>query len=212
MRANAYGSRLHWLSLVPLLVASAAIEAASLAGRDLVSGLHLGGYVILMRHASSPRTPPEAAQADPGNPQHERQLDETGRSSARAMGDALRRLHIPIGQVLSSPTYRALETVRLAQLGSPTTFGELGDAGHSMQADASGVRGAWLRAKVAVTPARGTNTIIVTHFPNIAEAFPQAAKDLQDGEALIFQADGHGDTTLMARVKIEEWPRLAASP
>lgn len=71
-------------------------------------------YVILMRHASSPRTPPEAGQANPDNAQHERQLDETARSAARAMGDAVRRL--PTARTLSSspttPTFRRLSPPR----------------------------------------------------------------------------------------------------
>jgi hypothetical protein len=50
--------------------------------------------VIVMRHANSPPTPPDPAQANADNVQHERQLDETGRSSARALGEALRQLHI----------------------------------------------------------------------------------------------------------------------
>lgn len=56
-----------------------------------------------MRHASSPREPPDAAHTDAENAADERQLDENGRASARAMGEALRGLHIPIGDVLSSP-------------------------------------------------------------------------------------------------------------
>ncbi len=189
-----------------------AADAATLAGRELVTALRHGGYVILMRHASSPRTPPEGAKADPENLQHERQLDEVGRDSARAMGSALHRLRIPIGQVLSSPTYRALETVRLAQLGRPWTSDELGDGGQSMRPDANSTRGAWLRAKVAEPPKPGTDTVIVTHYPNISEAFPGAAKDLADGEALIFRPRGHSGSELVARVRIEEWSRLANLP
>jgi len=49
------------------------------------------------------------------------------------MGKALRDLRIPIGNVLSSPTYHALETVRLAQFGVPHTFVELEDNGQNMQ-------------------------------------------------------------------------------
>jgi phosphohistidine phosphatase SixA len=177
----------------------------------LVHALRKGGYVIVMRHASSPRTPPDPAQANSDNVQHERQLDEVGRSSALAMGEALRRLRIPIGQVLSSPTYRALETVRLARLGKAKTYSQLGDSGQSMQADPSGGRAGWLRAKAADTPPAGTNTIIVTHFPNVTEAFAERAAGLADGEALIFHADGRGGAPLVARVKIEEWPHLAAS-
>ncbi len=200
------------LLLSSVLVLCGVAHGVPLAGPGLVAALGSGGYVILMRHASSPPTPPEPAQANPDNTQHERQLDESGRASARAMGEALRQLHIPVGEVLSSPTYRALETVRLARLGMPKKFPELGDAGHSMTSDKTGKRGAWLRERVAVQPPRGTNTIIVTHFPNVSEAFPDDAKGLEDGEALIFRPDSHGGASLIARVKITEWARLASSP
>jgi phosphohistidine phosphatase SixA len=197
------------LALPTLVALCAATGAASLTGKDLTAALQRGGYVILMRHASSPRTPPDPAQADADNVHHERQLDEAGRASARAMGDALHRLRIPIGQVLSSPTYRALETARLAGLGPAQTYAELGDAGQSMTPDASGTRGAWLRSRVAQTPEPGTNTLIITHAPNIREAFPSEGADLADGEALVFRPEGNGSSSLVARVKIQDWPRLA---
>jgi len=181
-----------------------------LSGGAFVSALRSGGYVILMRHASSPRTSPDAAQANADNVEQQRQLDEVGRSSARAFGQALRQLKIPIGRVLSSPTYRALETVRLANLGVPRTMPQLGDSGQSMQADRSGERAIWVRSTVAVPPPAGTNTIIVTHLPNISEAFPQSGDGLADGEALIFHPDGHGAASLVSRVRIDEWTQLAA--
>ncbi len=56
-----------------------------------------------------------------------RQLDEAGRRGAAAMGEAIRALRIPIGAVLTSPTYRALETVKHAGVGAPTVVEELGD-------------------------------------------------------------------------------------
>jgi phosphohistidine phosphatase SixA len=195
-------------SLLLLLGLSAGSQAADVSGHNLLSALRTGGYVILMRHANSPRTLPDATQADADNPQHERQLDEAGRSSARGMGEALHRLGIPIGRVLSSPTYRALETVRLARLGQPQTFPQLGDDGQSMMTDTSGSRAAWLTARAAEPPMAGTNTIIVTHFPNIAEAFPQAAAGLAEGEALILHPDGRGSATLVARLKIVDWNNL----
>jgi phosphohistidine phosphatase SixA len=201
-----FGALLSLLVVVPVAAGDAAPGP-----KELLAGLRQGGYVILMRHASSPRTPPDASAANPDNVTHERQLDESGRASARAMGDAFRRLRITVGQVLSSPTYRALETVRLGRFGTPRTYPELGDAGQSMQADTSGKRGAWIRAQVATVPAKGTNTLIVTHFPNIAEAFPADAKGLKDGEALLFRPEAPGAATIVARVKIEEWPRWAAS-
>jgi phosphohistidine phosphatase SixA len=200
------------LALPTLLALCAAASTAFLSGRDLTAALQRGGYVILMRHASSPGAPPDPAQADPENPHHERQLDEVGRTSARAMGDAFHRLRIPIGQVLSSTTYRALETARLADLGPAQPCDQLGDAGQSMTADTSGTRGAWLRGKVAQAPKAGTDTLIITHSPNIREAFPTEGADLAEGEALVFRPDGQGGASLVARVKIQDWPRLAGAP
>ena len=53
---------------------------------ELVKSLRQGGYVLVMRHASSPATPPAKMDADPENTGLERQLDEKGRKSAKAMG------------------------------------------------------------------------------------------------------------------------------
>ena len=63
--------------------------------------------MLLMRHTSSPNNRPDKATADPENVNLERQLDQTGRDTARAMGEAFKKLGIPVGDVLSSPTYRA---------------------------------------------------------------------------------------------------------
>ncbi len=205
-----------WSRRVALAVLLAAallaprVRADTLSRPALIEALRHGGFVILMRHASSPRTPPQAAQADAENTTHERQLDERGRDSARAFGEALRRLRIPIGEILSSPTYRARETLELARLGPVRAMEQLGDQGHSMQADASGARGAWLHEQAATLPKRGTNTLIVTHFPNIREAFPAQSDGLADGEALILHPDGRGGTSVVARVPIEEWPKLVS--
>jgi len=186
--------------------------AQSLSGDAVATALRTGGYVIVMRHASSPRTPPAAGLANADNTQLERQLDDTGRASARDLGEALRRLRIRVGEVLSSPTYRALETIRLAQLGEARIFPELGDAGQSMKPETDGQRGAWLRAKAAQPPQQGKNTVIVTHYPNMAEAFPSSTQGLADGEALVLHPDGKGGATVIARVKIEEWKNMTAAP
>ncbi len=196
-----------WVIAAVMISMAGTAYAQALDGKALVKALQKGGYVILMRHASSPRELPDKKTADPDNTKLERQLDEGGRNNAIAMGKAFRDLRIPIGKVLSSPTYRALETVRLAQFGTAQTLPELGDNGASMQA-AKADQAAWLQEQVAQFP-RDKNTIIVTHLPNIAGAFPQLASGVADGEALIFGPDGKGGAVLVARVKIEEWPTMA---
>jgi phosphohistidine phosphatase SixA len=198
--------------LAAALFALGPVVSQALQGESVAAALRSGGYVIVMRHASSPRTPPAASAANADNVQLERQLDEAGRASARDMGDALRRLRIPVGEVLSSPTYRALETVRLARLGEPKAHSELGDSGQSMAPESDGKRGTWLRTRAAQSPPPGTNTVIVTHYPNMTEAFPAATQGLADGEALVLRPDGHGSASLVSRVKIEEWQAMTAGP
>lgn len=194
---------------VTISASLSAAAAQTLSGPELVKHLQEGGYVLLMRHAHSPATPPEKTAADTGNVKLERQLDETGRRTASAMGKALRTLHISFGSVLSSPTYRALETIRLAKLGQPKTFTELGDGGQSMMASAVSGQRNWLRSKVAESPKPGSNTVIVTHMPNIQTAYGELASGLADGETLIFRPDRHDGADLVGRVKIEDWPLLA---
>jgi len=191
--------------IVSTLALVAGAYAQTLSGTALVAALKQGGYVIVMRHASSPREVPTKATANSDNVNLERQLDEAGRTTATAMGKAIRELKIPIGEVLTSPTYRAMETIRLAQWSNPKPIPELGDGGQSMQG-ASGDQGQWLQKQIAQAP-KGTNTLLVTHMPNLTRAFPQAT-GVADGEALIFHPDGKGGAPLVARIKIEEWPNL----
>jgi len=188
-----------------LFLISQVSTAQELTGQALVSALRQGGYVIVMRHASSPREVPDKSTANADNLPPERQLDEAGRASAVAMGKALRDLRIPLGDVLTSPTYRAMETARLAQFGNPKPAVELGDGGQSMQAVADS-QAVWLKEKVTQLP-KGTNTLLITHMPNLTRAFPQIS-GVADGEALIFHPDGKGAAPLVGRIKIEEWPGL----
>ena len=202
---------LRLLALAAILVGFGSLDLAhaqGLSGASLIEALRQGGYVLLMRHASSPTATPNKLSADPDNPKLERQLDRKGRRTARAMGEAIKALRIPIGDVWSSPTYRAMETVRLAAFGHPQPFQELGDGGQSMQALQASPT-VWLRTKIADLPPQGSDRIIVTHAPNIVGALGQSVSDMADGETLVFHPDGNGIARLVARVKIGEWSRLA---
>jgi phosphohistidine phosphatase SixA len=194
-------------AIVSVLLASSQASAQAPSGAALVTALRQGGYVIVMRHASSPATPPDNDHVNADNVKLERQLDEAGRAGATAMGNVLRDLMIPIGAVLTSPTYRALETVRYARLANPQPVEQLGDGGQSMQA-VGDAAAAWLRDRVSQAPARGTNTVIVTHLPNLMRAFPDWQPQVADGESVILRPTGTGQAQVVGRIKIEEWTRL----
>jgi phosphohistidine phosphatase SixA len=188
------------------LLAAGQIEGQTLSMDDLVKQLRQGGYVLVMRHASSPRETPSKETANADNTRLERQLDEAGRRGATAMGNAIRALKIPIGAVLTSPTYRALETVKYAGFTSPTVVEELGDRGKSMQGvDES--QATWLRQRVTEVPRSG-NLLLVTHQPNLSRAFADWGGTVADGEVVVIRLDGRGDVAVVGRVPIEGWTTL----
>src|SRR4029434_1676596 len=91
--------------------------AASLpahAQPDWVTGLKGGGYVIIMRYGA---THQDQADTDPlnlANVDKQRQLNDAGRAKAREIGEAYKKLGIPVGQVITSQYFRAQETGKLA--------------------------------------------------------------------------------------------------
>ena len=202
-------------SILALLITTAPAHAATAPANQskdsaLLAALRHGGCVILMRHASSPDAPPNARSAAAGNRDLERQLDGQGLRDARAMGAALRQLGIPVAEVMSSPTFRARETITAAGLRAPRTFQQLGDAGHSMSQAAVAGWSQWLRQMVSRQPPAGSNTLIVTQMPNISAAYGRPASALKAGGALIFQPDGRGNAHMLAVMQIGDWKQLAA--
>jgi hypothetical protein len=65
-----------------------------------------------------------------------------------------------------------------------------------------------LRALAATPPPAGSNAVIVTHKPNIMDAFGRDWFDVREGEASVFRPQG-GGYKLIVRVPAEEWSKLA---
>ncbi|MEQ8953343.1 MAG: histidine phosphatase family protein [Gammaproteobacteria bacterium] len=183
-----------------LLVTATPASAQFLTDEELLNALREGGLVMVMRHASSPADPPDAATANPDNSNRERQLDAAGRAGAMAMGEALRRLGIPFAEVLSSPAYRTVETARY--LG----FTEIGFAdflGNQAMAASSDSVASALRQNLVLPTGTG-NRLLITHSPNVAAAFPDLDPPIAQGEVLVFDP-GSGQARRLGRIRIEQW-------
>src|SRR5262245_7142162 len=152
MDARRLGFRWAFLSAMLALGPTVSACADELAGSALVSALRHGGYVLVLRHASSPFEVPDKSAADPDNVNLERQLDTAGKKTSSAMWRALKTLGIPIGEVDSSQTFRALQTVKYAELPHPMPVAELTEGAQGMTADANKARAAWLTHAVASVP------------------------------------------------------------
>lgn len=192
--------------VVSIAAVSTQTQAQELAGEALVSALQEGGYVLVMRHASASPDEPEPRGRAPGNINGERQLDDEGLTMVTGMRFAFRELGIPIGDALSSPAFRAVQTVRHFGFGHMRIVAELGN--EDMHSEVNSERAEWLRTAAAQMPVDGTNTLIVTHAPNIVAAFGDAAAAIAAGETLIVRPDGDRGT-VVGRVPIEGWPALA---
>jgi len=185
-----------------VLLATSPLTAQTIPAATLAS-LRDGGFIIVMRHANSPRQTPDAATANADNTGRERQLDAAGRRDASAMGAALKRLRIPFNEILSSPTYRALETARLLDVGKANPVDQLSNEG---MAAASQARAGWLREQVARRTQAGGNRLLITHGPNISAAFPDYSADMGEGDALVFDPRGKDGPVMVQRIRIGDWP------
>src|SRR4030081_945590 len=74
------------------------------------------------------------------------------------------------------------------------------------------LRAAAFRKLVGVPPMAGSNVVIVSHKPNIVDAFGKDWFDVREGEASVFKPDGNGGYNVIVRIQANEWGKLAQAP
>ena len=186
--------------------AHAQVDPGMLEGMKALRG---GGHVIVFRHGA---THQDQADTDPlniTNVAKQRQLNDQGRALAREIGEAMRKLNIPVGQVVTSQFNRAVETGTLLGFGNVTSTPDISEGGQVVSPIENNRRAAAMRKLAATVPPAGTNVVLVSHKPNIMDAFGKDWFDVSEGEASVFKPDG---TTyrLVVRVKAADWAKLAA--
>ena len=178
---------------------------------EWIAAVRNGGHVIVFRHGA---TYQDQADTDPLNLQNvaqQRQLNDQGRAVARSIGDSMRKLKIPVGQVHTSMFNRAIETGTLLGFGTVTTSPDVSEGGQVVTPIENNRRTQAMRKFAATIPLAGTNVIIVSHKPNIVDAFGKDWFDVGEGEASVFKPDGAGGYMLVARVRAADWGKLAAT-
>ena len=176
--------------------------------RALAKSLQAGGYVIVFRHGGTNR---DMADTDPfhlDDVAKQRQLSERGRQQARELGAAFKTLQIPIGQVYTSRFYRAVETGRLVGGKDVVTTLDITEGGLVVTPIENDRRAAAFRTMASTSPQPGTNTIIVSHKPNILDAFGKDWFDVREGEASVFRPES-GKYVLIGKLQATDWLELA---
>lgn len=181
----------------------AAAEPA-LPGLGAVLGeLRRGGLVIYFRHGATETVSVSEAEVDIDHCEAQRNLSAQGRQQFARIGEAFRRLGIPVDTVVSSPFCRCKDSAALAfgrySIDRDLSFAVDADAEQSRRlADA-------LRQRLGTPPAPGRNAVIVAHTANLREAARLWPKP--EGAAFVFRPLPGGQFEPVARIHPDDWTR-----
>lgn len=184
-------------------------EAAAV-NADIAQALRAGGLVIVVRHGA---TFADQADADPLNFDNiaaQRNLNDTGKALAKSFGEAIRQTGIPVGKVYTSKYNRAYETAVIAGFKDIEKTADITEGGLVVSPNEGNRRVAAFRKMLATPPQPGTNTILITHKPNIVDALGKDWFDVKEGEASIFRPE-NGTYKLLARIQMDEWAHIAVA-
>ena len=203
-----------WLAGVALCVVSACAGAGEPDGGSstaaLVRALQGGGYNLYFRHAATDWSRSDrvsrAGDWTSCDPDRMRQLSDAGRATASRVGQAIRVLGVPVGRVLASPYCRTVETARLLGLGEVETTTDIMNLRVAEYFGGREAIAERARARLAVPPRAGTNTVLVAHG-NVARLATGVYPD--EGEAAVFRPRDGGRFEHVGNVSPEAWQQLA---
>lgn len=177
-------------------------------GPEIAEKLKAGGYVLLMRHMTTERSPDSWAGVEYEDCTTQRVLSEAGRQQARELGAAFRKLAIPVGEIRVSPYCRCRETAELA-FGRPGEPSEVLSTWDTLSVPEKTEQGARIRRMLDTPPAAGQNTVLVTHTGNLMWSLGLDSKP--EGLVHVFKPTGLSITRpdYVGRVDPEEWRSLA---
>jgi broad specificity phosphatase PhoE len=192
------------------LLGGLAAGPAAADDKAIAEALRAGGLVIVLRHGATAADQVDAEPVDFDNIAAQRNLNDKGKAAAVAFGNAFRQIGIPVGKVYTSRFNRAYETATLAGFKEIEKTPDLTYGKSAASPDKNITSPEDFRKLLGRAPQPGTNTVLVTHTPNIVDALGKDWAEVKEGEASIFRP-ANGTYTLIARVQIDEWPRIAAA-
>ena len=185
-----------------------AAPAARADDQEIAQALRGGGLVLVVRHGATFPDQADVAPINFDNVASQRNLNDKGKALAKVFGDAVRQAGVPIGKVYTSKFNRAYETAVIAGFKNVEKTVDLTEGGLIVTPNENNRRSEAFRKMLTVAPTDHTNTVLVTHQPNIVAALGKDWFDVKEGETSIFRPDGSG-YKLVARVQMDEWPRIA---
>src|SRR5262249_14888894 len=128
-----------------------------------INDMLMGGYVIVVTE---------------NDISGEQQLSAEGRAQAQSIGESMRKLDIPVHVVLTSPMQRAVDSAMLLGFYPVTSTADLAEG---VSLDERNRHALALRTLVATPPPLDVNVVMVSHKPNIVDAFGEDWRDVRAG-------------------------------
>jgi phosphohistidine phosphatase SixA len=175
-----------------------------------LSALQQGGYVIVFRHGATNRNQADTDPLNHDNITQQRQLSAKGKEQAKEIGAAFKKLNIALDKVYTSKFNRAIETGKLISDRQIITSIDLTEGGLVVSPMENERRAAALRKMASTIPVDGKNTLIITHKPNIIDAFGKDWFEVKEGESSIFKPNGSTKPVLVGRFQVTEWMAVAS--
>jgi hypothetical protein len=188
------------------LVLAGPLLALVAAAPTLLAALRAGGLSLYFRHSLTLRA--NQPDDDLSTCVGQRNLTEEGREVARDIGTAIRELGIPIGEVLSSPYCRCVDTATLA-FGRTAVVPWLESNGR-FNTPAERARLAEL-ARLLRMPAIDGNRVVSAHGNNLYglhEVHGWELLPIPEAECVVYRAAETPE--VLGRVAYDRWRALAA--
>ncbi len=169
---------------------AAAATAQGAQAAALVAALRRGGVVAVMRHGITDRS-----QIDTGDltrREGQRNLNEAGHQQSIRTGQAVARLGLPLGEVLTSPVFRARDTAELAFGARARIEDNLTADDYTPDPDLLRRRIAWLAARARRPSAPDRTDVLVGHIVPLGMVLGRglAQAEYPEGGFAVFAPEG----------------------
>lgn len=173
---------------------------------ELFKEIRKGGFILYMRHGNTDNSRPDRVPGvDLNDCATQRPLSDEGRKLMKQVGKAIRETKIPLGQILVSPMCRTRESAQLAigdkfQLVEPLMYSA------NMTSDEKKPRIEALRKLLLAPVAKGTNTLMIAHAPNLDDLIGFFVKP--EGTIVVFRQGGPDGFEYLASIHPGDWRSL----
>src|SRR5215210_115513 len=170
----------------------------------IATALQQGGNVVFFRHATTDMLATDQRPlTDLNDCSKQRNLSPSGIAISKEIGEAIRQLGIPIGDVLANPYCRCMDTARYA-FGRATARPDL-YVRRTEQGWAPDEANEQLINLAATPPPAGVNTVLVGQIFNVQRTLGLTPTE---GEAIVFRSDGKGSYRLVGQLTATQWGDL----